>query len=339
MIAEVAVASPTRRNVRALRRLPPAAARVRRARTRRSTSPTGAGRAATTTLARAAAAVLRAGAPRHEPRARPPPRAERAPGLHAAARARARLRARRAGRRARPTRSRSPTPSCPASRSAASPATRAALVLGTLDGVPVACLQGRSHVYEGGERERGHDADAGAASGSAPRSSCSPTPPARCGPRSAPGSLMAITDHINMQRRQPARRARTTRRSARASRACATPTTPSCAPACTRPPTSSARRSPRASTSPSAGPSFETPGRDPRLPHARRRRRRDVDRARGDRRPPLRPARRGSLCDHEPRRGDGRRARSRHEQTLREAKRAAERPRAAAGALRGGLGT
>ena len=72
------------------------------------------------------------------------------------------------------------------------------LVLGTLGGLPVAALQGRRHIYEGGDpgamrapvrahppRRRG-------------RAASSPTPPARCRPSSPPGSLMAITDHINM---------------------------------------------------------------------------------------------------------------------------------------------
>ena len=60
-------------------------------------------------------------------------------------------------------------------------------VLGQIGDVPVAVLQGRAHVYEGG------DLDAirtpiRALRARAPRSSCSRTPPARCGPRWAPGS-------------------------------------------------------------------------------------------------------------------------------------------------------
>ena len=56
-----------------------------------------------------------------------------------------------------------------------------------------------------------------------------------------------------------------------------------------------------------AGPTLRDPGRDPHVPHARRRRGRDVDGARGDPRPPRRAARRRGLGDHEPRRGHGRR--------------------------------
>ena len=77
-------------------------------------------------------------------------------------------------------------------------------------------------------------------------------------PEAGPGSLVALTDHINMQGFNPLMgpneddigpRFPSLRR----------PTTPSCAPACTRSPTSSARRCTTASTSRSRGPSFETP--------------------------------------------------------------------------------
>ena len=103
-----------------------------------------------------------------------------------------------------------------------------ALTLGTLDGVPVACLRGRSHVYEGIEAS-------------------AVTTPIRTlrllgaeilvltnaagslRPETGPGSLVALTDHINLQGFNPLM-GPTTRRSARASRACRAPTTPSCAP-------------------------------------------------------------------------------------------------------------
>ncbi len=54
------------------------------------------------------------------------------------------------------------------------------------------------------------------------------------------------------------------------------------------------------------GPTFETPGRDPRLPHARGRRRRHVHRPRDDDRAALRAARRRGLGDHQLRGGDER---------------------------------
>ena len=71
------------------------------------------------------------------------------------------------------------------------------LALGTLSGLPVACLQGRAHVYEGGDpgamrgpvralKEAGAEAlFVTNAAGS-------------LDPEVGPGSLMAISDHINM---------------------------------------------------------------------------------------------------------------------------------------------
>jgi xanthosine phosphorylase len=71
------------------------------------------------------------------------------------------------------------------------------LVLGTLGGLPVACLQGRKHVYEGGDpgamrapvRAIRH---AGAAAIFITNAAGSLLP------SSPPGSLLAINDHINM---------------------------------------------------------------------------------------------------------------------------------------------
>ncbi len=71
------------------------------------------------------------------------------------------------------------------------------LALGTLSGLPVACLQGRRHVYEGGDpgamrapvRALRH---AGAAAMLITNAAGSLLP------SSPPGSLMAINDHINM---------------------------------------------------------------------------------------------------------------------------------------------
>ena len=223
----------------------------------------------------------------------------------AARRHRARLGPRRGWRtrsrtRRDPLRRAARLPGRPTSR-----ATPGRLVLGTLGGVPVAVLQGRAHLYEAPGAETSHSRSATLAPLGA-ETSCSPTPPARCAPRSAPGSLMAITDHINLTGVQPARRPQ--RRRAR-------PPLPEperrlrprAARAAAR-----RRRSARASTLPTAStspcrPELRDAGRDPRVPDARRRRRRHVDRPEIDRRPPLRPARRGGLGDHQPRRGPGRR--------------------------------
>jgi xanthosine phosphorylase len=71
------------------------------------------------------------------------------------------------------------------------------LILGTLEGLPVACLQGRRHVYEGGDpgamrapvRALRH---VGAVALLVTNAAGS------LRPSSPPGSLMAISDHINM---------------------------------------------------------------------------------------------------------------------------------------------
>ena len=218
-------------------------------RTRRSTSPTWSGCAA-------------------RPRS---PSCCRCPSARRASDERAR--GRRRGRRARRPGSRRGSGSCSAPGSARSPTSSpmrstipyadlpgfrvgtvsghaGALTLGHLDGVPVACLRGRSHVYEGIDGERGHDADPHAQADRRRDPRCSPTRPARCAPRPAPAasspSPTTSTCRASTRSWGP-----TTRRSARASRASRAPTTPSCAPSCTRPPTRSARRSTTASTSPS----------------------------------------------------------------------------------------
>ena len=73
-----------------------------------------------------------------------------------------------------------------------------ALALGTLDGVPVACFQGRSHVYEGIE----------AAAVTIPiralrllgaESLLLTNAAGSLRPEAGPGSLVALTDHINLQ--------------------------------------------------------------------------------------------------------------------------------------------
>ena len=72
------------------------------------------------------------------------------------------------------------------------------LVLGRLGGLPVACLQGRRHIYEGGD-PGAMRAPVRALQPRRRSARCwPPTPPARCAPESPPGSLMAIADHINM---------------------------------------------------------------------------------------------------------------------------------------------
>jgi xanthosine phosphorylase len=71
------------------------------------------------------------------------------------------------------------------------------LVLGTLSGVPVACLQGRKHVYEGGDpgAMRGPVRALKAAGAEALFvTNAAGSLDAEVGP----GSLMAISDHINM---------------------------------------------------------------------------------------------------------------------------------------------
>jgi xanthosine phosphorylase len=71
------------------------------------------------------------------------------------------------------------------------------LALGTLSGLPVACLQGRKHVYEGGDpgAMRG-PVRALKAAGAEALFVTNAAGSLR--PEVGPGSLMAITDHINM---------------------------------------------------------------------------------------------------------------------------------------------
>ena len=167
------------------------------------------------------------------------------------------------------------------------------LVLGTLAGVPVACLQGRAHVYEG----------------VAPPALRAPVRTLRAAGAElllatnaagslraevGPGRLMLIEDHINLlginpltgpnddevgprfpslrDAYDPELRARLAARRGRGRRR------------------ARHRRLPR-----HRRPELRDAGRDPRLPHARRRRGRHVDRPRGHRRAPLRPARGGHL--------------------------------------------
>ena len=187
-------------------------------------------------------------------------------------------------------------------------------VLGTLEGVPVACMQGRFHLYEG------HPPAViklpirtFAALGVEALLLTNAAGSLRA--EAAPGSLMLITDHLNFMwtnplvgpndddwgerfvgledAYDPELRARlgADRRRAR------------------DPP-------PRGRLLLAPGAALRDAGRDPRLPGARRRRRRDVDRPRGHRRPPRRDPRRGDQRDHEPRVGMSAEPID-HEQTLR----------------------
>ena len=176
-------------------------------------------------------------------------------------------------------------------------------VLGRIGGVQVALLQGRAHVYEGGDLEairvppRALKA-AGAeilvltnAAGS-------------LRPENGPGSLMLISDHINLS----------------GVNVLAGPNEDELGP---RFPSLRDAYDPalrgelRAAADELgialgegvylavSGPSFETPAEIRAFDDARRGRRRHVDGARDDRGPPLRPARGRDLRDHEPGRGDG----------------------------------
>ena len=180
-----------------------------------------------------------------------------------------------------------------------------ALALGTLDGVPVACFQGRSHVYEGIE----------AAAVTTPiralrllgaESLLLTNAAGSLRPEAGPGSLVALTDHINLQGFNPL---------VGANDEAVGPRFPSLSerlrPRAARRPAPRGRRArhdaARRRLPRGQRPELRDAGGDPRVPHARRRPRRDEHRPRGDRRAPLRAARRRGLRGHEPRRGHGRR--------------------------------
>ena len=194
------------------------------------------------------------------------------------------------------------------------------LVLGRLGGLPVAILQGRKHIYEGGDPGAMRAPVRAALQRTGALALLATNAAGSLRPESPPGSLMAIGDHINMLGVNPlsgpndddvgprfehggghrpgaARAAAALRRGA-GDRA------------------AGGRLSRRARSE------LRDAGRDPRLPHARRRRGRDVDRARGDPRPPLRAAGRGRLGDRNLAEGMGGEALS-HEQTLKYAAKAA----------------
>jgi xanthosine phosphorylase len=71
------------------------------------------------------------------------------------------------------------------------------LVLGTLAGLPVACLQGRRHVYEGGD-PGAMKAPVRALKQAGAEALLATNAAGSLRPENPPGSLMAISDHINM---------------------------------------------------------------------------------------------------------------------------------------------
>jgi xanthosine phosphorylase len=170
-------------------------------------------------------------------------------------------------------------------------------VLGHVGGVPVAVLQGRSHLYEGGDLEALRAPvralrDAGAeililtnAAGS-------------LRPEVGPGRLMAIVDHINMTG---------VNLLVGPNDDAVGPRFPSLKDAYD-PALLDALRAAAAQTGVElaegvylAGAELRDARRDPRLPDARRRCRRHVDRAGDDPRPTLRPTRRRDLGDQQSR--------------------------------------
>ena len=177
-------------------------------------------------------------------------------------------------------------PSCRASRvGSASRATPGALVLGRLAGDARRGVPGPRAPLRGRSRRRRSPVPTRTARALGAEQIVLTNAAGSLRAEIGPGRLMAITDHINLT--GPTRSsAPTTTRSARASSEPGRRLRPRAArraPATAR---RGARAStwPRASTSPSTGPSFETPAEIRAFRDARRRRRRHVDRPRGDRR-------------------------------------------------------
>ena len=174
--------------LRALRRLPPAAARVHRAR-RRDPRLRQQRRAPDDDARRAAAALLRPGVPARGERSTDfAPRLGIVLGSGLGGIADALTDADRASR----------TPSSRASRSRRVAGHGGTLHLGELNGLPVAVFAGPQAHLRG--RRPGRDAgpDPRCSSSSAPTRCWSPTRRAACGAEVGPGRLMAITDHINL---------------------------------------------------------------------------------------------------------------------------------------------
>ena len=227
-------------------------------------------------------------------------------------------------------RRRSPTPRSPASRSPASRATPAGWWWASSpspDGPVRSCaMQGRVHGYEGWPRRRGGLRRPRALRPRRAGRCWSPTPPAASHPASGPGDLVRITDHLNLTGQNPLtgqnddalgprfpdmseaydpRARRAARRGGRGrGRAC---------------------RCSRGVYAGLAGPSYETPAEIRMLRDAGGRPGRDVDRPRGDRRPP--PGRAGgrALGGDQPGRRASAEARLTHEEVQARAERA--RPR------------
>ena len=179
------------------------------------------------------------------------------------------------------------------------------LALGTLSGLPVACLQGRRHVYEGGDpgAMRGPVRALKAAGAQAIFvTNAAGSLNAEVGP----GSLMAISDHINMLSVNPLTGPNDD---------AIGPRFPSLRDAYD-PELRGVLRETAGELGielaegvylATAGPSFETPAEIRAFRTLGRRRRRHVDRARGHPRPPRRPQSRRRVRDHQPGRGHGRR--------------------------------
>ena len=129
-------------------------------------------------------------------------------------------------------------------------------------------------------------------------------------PEVGPGSLMAITDHINMTGVNLLAGPNDDVDRAAVPVSCATPTTRRCSPSLRASARRGRGRPRRGRLSRGHRAELRDAGRDPRLPDDRRRRGRHVDRPGDDPRAPLRPARRRGLGDHQPRRGHDRRAAS-----------------------------
>ena len=179
------------------------------------------------------------------------------------------------------------------------------LVLGRLAGLPVACLQGRRHVYEGGD-PGAMRAPVRALRLAGAEALLVTNAAGSLRPESAPGSLMAISDHINLLGTNPLIGPNDDAVGPRfpSLRDAYDPELRSLLRDC------AARLGlplPEGVYLATHGPSFETPAEIRAFRTLGRRRRRHVDGARGDPRPPLRPARGRRLGHHQPRRGDGRR--------------------------------
>ena len=188
----------------------------------------------------------------------------------------------------------------------------------------VAVMSGRKHAYESGDVDGHAGSRCARCTRWAARCWCRPTRPAACTPRMAPGSLMLITDHINLSQRSPLvgdERLGALRRHGRM------PTTPACAP-----PRCAWRRDGDVALHEgvyawNARPAVRDAGRDPHVPAARRRCGGHEHRARDHPGAPRRHARaRASRCSPTWRPGLSTEALS-HAHTLAQAQAGSERRR------------